>query len=748
MFLETIISTSNRRFWMVGPFTHDKSSRSKCRQPVSSSLLVVYRLTSLEAVLTNAPPALITGGILRSTLIKSPLGLQRTWSLLDYSIPSVSLQLIAGQASSQSQPMRVSTMVLARPNFPDEILSLIVRQLDKRSLRQSALVSKRWHKLAQPELFYEIDLARRNAAEVEHLYNDLFAPKGDNEHGSLKGQHVHTITYSFHEEFRDETEMNDKLAATHDLFQALSGVSILELELVLSEEASPAFENIMLPAIRAFFDSTRDKVHALSLSIDIGQSMAFMEDEEEVSPECVTQKLSDIFALVPPGIISSLQLVNVAVTSLPSALTAALVSPAFKFLSLQDCGAQAFNLLPTVPNLEKLTVGWGAQSENQSALEAAYNIVKNSATTARSITLHNNCSWNMPLQQGWTSALALPQLTRLHLSDCHLGPNSLFDRIFSHTSVPLLRTLVLEMDDILESAQILWERLENLHHIRNLKLVQRGDKHDWVTTPIEPGYFKMLETRCSERHVVLESTIWVRCVTPDELAQEYKRLAIFGNSVTDVSINCRSGSLAQVSQLSPLLFPQVLQMSVVLSDISVLGFSDPAASQPAKADNLKALFDKVACPNLKTLRITLFVNNASAAGSYADIQQILHEGIYPSLEILEGGLIASPIEQQLQVACQVAGVDCSRLAFVSHEELNDGDDGLADDEESIMSDEGADMLEDDSQSDASMRDDVQSSGCAKSDSGDSGYAVELGSPGPLREARWSPCLPFGQLLDR
>lgn len=627
-------------------------------------------------------------------------------------------------------------MVLSLPKLPDEILGVILRQLDSKSLRHASLVSSRWHKLVQPVLFHGIDLARRDAGEGEALYSHLLGPRGDNEYGSLKEQHVHTLEYSFNEECLDKAELNSKLDATRNVFQALGGVSILELELILSEDSSPAFEKILLPAIQSFFQYARGKVMTLKLTIETGHSMAYMKYEKDSLSECVAQKLSEFFALVPSGIITSLQLVNVAVASLPPALNEILASSALKSLSLQDCN-QGFHLLPTIPQLQDLTMTWGVQSENQSALQAAYNIIKDSATTARSFTLHNICPRNIPLHQGWSSALTLPQLTRLHLSDSHVGPNSLFDRILSHTSVPLLRTLVLEMEDIFEGAQIIWESLENFPHLHNLKLMQSGDKREVGTTPIDSDYFKMLETRCAERQVILEAVVWVRCNTPDQLAHEYKRLAIFGNSITDISINCRTGSLEGIEQLPPLLFSKVLQMSVVLSDISVLGFSDSAAAEEMKADDLKALFGRLACPKLETLRIMLFVNNARTTGGYADIEQVLYECMYPSLEVLAGGLIASPgvptehfqtIQHKLEAACHVAGVDCSRLAYISHDVLDDDDD-------SINTAQVCDVDAEAAQLNASMQDAVSSRERAKSDSCDSGYAVDLGSSSPLREAR-------------
>lgn len=620
--------------------------------------------------------------------------------------------------------------------LPDELLHNIVKYLHTKSLKQLSPVSQAWHKVIHPELFSILSLADLSAAQVEELHNNLFTTCDTHGRPSLKGTYVRRVKYSFIESDLDEQELRHKLAVSNRIFHALKGMSVLEIEISLVEEDSKLSEVVFLPAIEEFVNTIRDKVTSIEIRFDVEGSMAFLDEEADSDHKELTRKVSHICAILPPSLVTSLSFVDAGLTSLPQSLERLLGSPALKRLSLQDCN-ESLTCLPRIPNLEDLSVSWGGEDVETCAMRAAFEISRNSATTLKSLRLQNVLSQDAGIPPGWSSILHLPTLTRLHLSDSHVGPGSPFEIIFSHTFLPGLRTLILDVEDILESAYHVNEALGQLSNLQLLKLVENGRRPDPRVESLLPGPYHFLERSCRERGIRLQGSVSTRCTTPFELTYEIMRLEEMASILTHVGLSCQTSVQQGIDDLPYVHLPNARRL--------VLGFSSPLArgvpdvhgveERLVSPPYLKKLLEHLDCPDLRTLQLNVSIKDGAGAKIIAELEGIVTGGIFPSLERITGALLAAPdmftddleaLKEPIIIACREKTIDSAGFKFICRNERcrsqqSDSDDDDDDSDVSDESEEHSGLCEEDENS-VNSSEDIDDSQSAGSDNGESGFA--------------------------
>lgn len=624
--------------------------------------------------------------------------------------------------------------------LPEELVGIIIKQVTTRALTQLSLVSHKWHKAVYPELFSALTLSSRTSAGIAELYEDLFDESSAVGGVSLSREHIQGIDYSFSESDTDQGELRHKLAASSRVLNALRSVSVLELGLSLSDESSDSFGTILLPAIKSFFDDIRTKVKSIDMSIDVAASMSFLEESDDASHEELTMKMTRICDLVPTQLVTSICFVGVELDSMPPPLERLLNSTALKEVSIQDCN-KSFNCLPQIPNLDDLSISWGGLGQETCAMKAAFDICQNSAPTLKSLRLQNVLPRDVPVPGGWSTMLPLPVLTRLQISDSHSGIGSLFDTLISHTSLPKLSTLVLELEDLFDMATHVNQTLEQkLGNLRRLAFVGSGSRRDpEVGTPDAAAYYRLEET-CREKGIHLEVSVSARCATAFELAYEAMRLEILASHLIYISLRCHSAVKSGIKNLPYMHFPIVRRL--------LLGFSgsmtSPAADSSAQNDKdaeeeapvLKSLFDHFRCPSLAVLQPTVFINDQTGSKNLAELEDTIKDGTYPCLERLAGAVMAPPgmpaknleaLKEVITLACEARDIDCTGLNFISRDDLGgdeEVDEGNDHPDVSEASEVRSSQEEDEGDSIILIddSDNEETSINAESDSGESGYA--------------------------
>lgn len=618
--------------------------------------------------------------------------------------------------------------------LPEELEALIIKQIPTNALKQLSLVSHKWHKLVHLELFSALTLDDRSAAEIEEMYSELF--KASNAVGcvSLTGKHVRTIDYSFTECDLDEEELRSKTTAVAQILDALQSVSVLEVRLSLSDEASVTFEEILLPVMESFFATARDKVKAIEITIDIGASMAFLEglddmDLEMGNQEPLTQKVSQFCDIIPPSLVTSLFFVETELASIPPSLGRILQSSSLKELSLQDCN-ESFISMPQIPNLEDLSISWSGEEQGDSAMGALFQSLSGSASTLKTLSLQAVLSTDVPLSgAGWSTVPSLPSLTRLQVADSHLGTGSLFDAVFSRSSLPKLSSLTLEVEDILASASYINARPNLFGGLRFLKLVEGGGKREPQGEVLYTAAYSRLQEICQQSDVDLEVSVSTRCSTPLELTQEAKRLEVFAANLTCIALNCNCEAQPGIHNLPHMHFPNVQRLLVgYCGSLTPRPTEKPELEVGMAPPALKSLFEHFECPKLTSLKLTVFIDDESATANLAELEGIIKEGIYPCLERLAGAVMSAPgmsaqafeaLEDAITTACEQRHVDCTSLSFMSRGEL-----GYNEEEDEDLSANGGEHSLDGAEDADSVNLTYDNDREDGSESGESGYAEE------------------------
>lgn len=578
-------------------------------------------------------------------------------------------------------------------SLPDEVLGLIAKHLSRSALLQISLVCKRFRDLVLPQLFAKLDLADRTASEVEDLYRDLFEKRRTGEvRGPLAAQQLRMMSYCFIETCLDEDEFQAKAKAVHRIIGDLQAIHTLEVEFSISDETMEVFESILQPAIKEFFMSIENKARSLEIRLDMDASDDLMDEDTQL--DLLTKKVQSVAELIPSHRVSSLCLVGVAVRSLPLDLIQILQSPSLKKLTLQECNS-AFNGMPAVRQLEELTLSWGGQEEEGIALAAVSMICSNSAPVLKSLTIQAALVHGQTLPKGFLASMAMPQLTRLRLSDWHLGSDSLFDTVLSHVTIPNLKSLILETEDILAGAAHVTSKLNRLPSLQDISFMERRANSDDNSNMPEPVPFEVLREVCKARRITIECTVTSHCDTAGKLKHEFDRLKILAGNLTGLSLQLQLPSLETVDRVSR-QFPFVRILSVTLSDAFSLTPSRTEGDGSLQDSQLKAFLTSLICPSLKILQTTFLINGPAALSLYRQLEDVLKSPAYPLLEHLTGAIMAGPdmspgdlddLEAAIKAACLARKIDISGMQFIQHDEYayiqSEGEDDAFSDEEDV-----------------------------------------------------------------
>lgn len=600
-------------------------------------------------------------------------------------------------------------------NLPDEVLGLIFSQVASRALQAVSLVCKQFRKLVLPQLFAKLNLAELSASVAGNLHEDLFGRRDNQTRGSLADQHLRILSYSFIESCLDEEEFAAKNEAVHQILDATRSISTLEIEFVLSEHRSEVSDNLLYPAIKEFFISIENKVDAIEISLDVEGTMVSIDEEvEDNNHGILTRKIAILSKLILPDKVRSLRFIGVAVQSLSPELIQTLQSSSLKRLSLQDCN-RTFDALPVIPQLEDLKLSWGGEDEDECALAAAHQICSNSALTLKSLTLQNVLARGQSLlPKGWSTALALPELSQLRLSDWHSGNGSLLDTVLSHAMLPALRTLILDTEDILNGAVYVTPKLDALPKLCHIRFVESGRKLANEASKPDGSPFEYLHVACETRGVAIECTVKSRCDSTEELEHEFQRLEILADTITSLSLTLQVTSLNGIDGSSAqLLLSSVETLAVTLSDSIIVGPVRAESNDSPTEAKLKALLTKFICPNVRTIQATLLVNSSLARPIYEGLKDLLCSGMYPVLECLAGAIMAAPymssgelesLRSTIEAMCQTKNIDCSGITYISRENLgcgnNDHEDCITSDEEDALSDDDDEDVDENENEDA------------------------------------------------
>lgn len=619
-------------------------------------------------------------------------------------------------------------MPVTLDTLPDEVLGSIVKQLGFQSLCTAALLSKRWHGLVRPELFADVDLARRNAEETQELYDALFTEQDDLK-PALGGASVRSLSFSFVEDFLDTTELKAKQNITRKLVTSLESISTLELGISLLNKGTAAFGVAVLPAIVSFLDVIKDKVGNVELTLDVFDGTDESLEEEDERPgdrSDLVSKLASISAAMPRNLVSVLHLTGVEVPTFPPSFARLFTNTALKELVLRDCGG-ALKSLPVIPNLTKLANFW--TRPHLCALQSTFDICKSSMTSLESLHLQSVLLEEVPSARTCSAPFALPHLTQLRVGDNQFGAGSILEKVATGTALPRLALLILEMDDILDPDADLAGRIGNFESLRRIVLIE-GARKQGPAQMTDGTPFRELSQACAARDIHIECKVSPVCSTPAGLALAFERMKTFSTSLAHVSMNLQETALLKVENLPKLTLHNTKQIMVGVSGLTALRQEDMVPrEQGVLQSTVGEVLRHLHAPNLIALQITIFMTDDSAFTNFDSVKQVLENGLFPKLERVAGAMMAGPgmsgayfeeYAESFRQLCTSKGIDSAALNFVSNEDLFDNllDE---DDDESIASEDVDGWESEDGDEDVLGEPDED---LAESDGGESGYGED------------------------
>lgn len=575
----------------------------------------------------------------------------------------------------ESLPLSSPTHTSSINVLPDEVLCAVVQYLSVSSLRHVSLVSRRWQRLARPEFFRSLNLARRTATELAELHDELVY-KDDGSEGPLVDARLSSLFYAFAEGEADQQEFVDRHSVGFEILEAIKGSSTLYLDFSLNIDTTHTFRSTFVPAIEAFFHVMRSLiVKELRLRLDVFALSGLIDDEADHGDDpALVNKINRIIEIFSADTTTSICLSGLRVKSLPVSLGRTFAQPSVKHLSLQDCGPAFIDL--GIPTLHKLDVSWGGQDVNDWGLQAALNICKNSAETLQELSLQNVMRRSKPLSRDSLCPFQLPELTHLTLADNHMGFGSLFDLVTQYVDLPKLTNLVLATEDIITAAEELAGEIpDDLPTLRNLRLIE-GVPRRTTQGEISGLAFGELERKCQRRGVKLQTDLTIRPQTPGELAYEFERVKVLANTLIKISIGCQTSTLLDMLHIPSIHVPECSELLVSLASSGVIqtpSNNSPEDAKPVPKPCLKLLLDNLHAPALSKLQITLYIDDASAEGNLNDLRIAIAGKQYPCLDTVRGAFLAyagtgsQGIQDQryrFELLCMSRGIDYHAFKFI------------------------------------------------------------------------------------
>lgn len=554
--------------------------------------------------------------------------------------------------------------------LPNELILGISEHLDVRALKALAFTSTHYNKLLKPVLFQNLDLSIYSPAQLTRLYRHLFHPTQDNR-GTLFGAHFRSISYRLVEGASTDQESAESLDLLIDILDRIGSVTVLTLEISLLEAGTARFErNVLLPLRQSLASRALRGTHfKLWLDVDAGGSNT---SAGQASQSVVIQKVSSILSLFRDDSIVSLLLGGLNPLALPKELHERLSSTALKELALKELSSlSAFGL--SASNLECLRMSWMASRATAPAgFQTALQLVDGNANSLRRLVLHNLTGDTIiPFSPVQVSRTELSHLTEIHITDISLGDGCILNCLLSHTHLPKLKVLSLEVQDIFQFNKNFVEMLHQLPALQEVKISEYRMGSD-TQAVLDSSAYEALEEACTELNIVLRSTYWCpRCDTEADLKREFHRMAALSRSLTTIDLNCQPTVATGFHDLPSREFPHVRTLCIAVGNTQPPNPGAPGQSLHLPSQHkplLYHLLSRLRAPNCVELMITVLVDDQSVQLMFHGLQQALEDRLYPQLAKLTGHITVLPGTSSEALSLCQAGVQglCSALRIEGH----------------------------------------------------------------------------------
>lgn len=557
-------------------------------------------------------------------------------------------------------------------NIPEEVLELMLQYVPFRDLKHLSLVSKQLNRMVKPALFRHLDLGRHTTPDLQRLYDDLFVDKSGTL-APLARTQIACLSYRLVEETVDEPETTEALSIMTKILDAVGGVAVFTVEMSLITEDIPSFDGHLIPALTRIMSTDASKVAHYRVWVEAYGSGPSIPAARHL----IANKLDKVLAVFPNDSISSLHVEGLSMTQLSQNMYRTLASDALKELAFKNCG-DFFNLVPPTVALRRLKLSWSGCDEAASAgLAAGMRLLSVNSDTIVSLALQNLTGQAVQAPSSARKPLILPATMHLEIVDTSMSDGSVLDHILRNTKMPRLKTLDLETEDIFDF------RVDTNSIPGSLVALENIELRETRMGPTSQGMFDVsayekFRLSCEERSIKLRTAhSSFRCDGPEDLAYEAKRIIALADTLAQVHLTCQPESLSAVRTFEPFNGPRLERIWLAVGDImSATAEHVDESSRPVQS--LYEFCRWLQAPACRELQVTLFIDKKSAETMFLNLERLLEDRLYPSLELISGTLMALPgmssetlnrCESGIRRVCDDLRIDCSELRFVGRKTL-------------------------------------------------------------------------------
>lgn len=580
----------------------------------------------------------------------------------------------AGQARKGVARARIALSAL-----PNEVICCILEQTSHHTLVKLSTICRALNALVKPYLFDGLVLVKYSLFDLFRLYDDLFQESPIGKHGTLHNMHLKRLVYWLYEGEAEKREFAQKLDVLAKIINGLRSIKWLSLGISFHDRGGDMSLHPKLScALMRILDCCRLKVqrHQLWLGPNTGTLSL------EIAKAATASKVSEAIDAYSPHTLVSLGMKELHMTTLPSNLRERLNAGDVKVLGLE--GGSDFWTAPDVsPKLRAFEFSWSdSDSPDSAGFASALGIIKSSSGSLQKLFLCNRYG----VDPGPLPETLFPQdlihLQYLDIFDTGNHGNSIFASILAYTKLENLETLRLVLKDIINLDYDVNKIMDKLPSIKSIELCEERTgwlrrPPDWPHKPCTSrSMYKVLESRCLERKILLRSTYdWPRCDSTDDFKRAWARVALLSKTLwrLDIDIKANTEAGEDVQSLPVLYLPCVqaidLHISTAYADLCSHQDSGHASRW---ASHLYHLLERLQAPLNLLLRVGCHLNDKSTNATVQALTEAVNMNLFPNLNEIYGSISvkvdsrSSPetvmqTVAQLKETCRSATIHCDAL---------------------------------------------------------------------------------------
>lgn len=558
--------------------------------------------------------------------------------------------------------------------LPDEVVSCILEKASHATLLKLSTVCRAINALVKPVLFQKLDLSMYRLSELSLLYDDLFHALPTGKQGPLHDVHVRTLEYRLAEQNYQPRDIDEGVQILIKILNSLKSVLSLTLDISLfihndnDMSLRPAFSR----ALRRILDSCRLKVQQHELCLDTYAGVTPMDRAKAIT----ASKVDEIFAIYHLHSIASLRMNYLHMAHPPPEMKARLNTGTLRDLWVLG-GSDFWVSLDTLTNLRTFTFSWNSSdSPDLASFATVLRIIKASAGSLQKLALQNILGQEPGHLPRSLFPEELAHLLCVEITDNGVGEMSILGNLLAHIKLPNLRTLRLELEDIIDLDCDVSKLLSKLSSVKSIEL----SEHSMVRmhgSYISGSAYKVLEAQCSERKILLRTVYSsLRCDSASQFECEWARVALLSKSLSLLDLNFHPRALESIQSLSPACLPSVQRVSLSMRGVFDNSLSNhESALETRWGSLLYNLLERLHARMALRLEVTCSVREKSAESTMQAFTKTFKMKLFPNLKEMSGTITAVPgtcpktvlkEEGYLREACCSAGIDSVALEVVSN----------------------------------------------------------------------------------